>query len=356
MTTDTALPGDTALPDGPTRAGSDYAQLSRRIAAAGLLDRRPGYYALRFLLVGALLTATVGAFVLLGDSPWQLLVAAAAALGYGQVALLAHDVAHRQVFRSRRPAVVTGRLLGNLGIGMSYGWWMDKHTRHHANPNHEGLDPDVDAGALAWTRDQATAARGVTRFMNRHQALLFFPLLTLAGIDLRRSSVKGLLGERGALLRGRRLELCLLAAHAVAYLTALFLVLPPVLAVAFFVVHQGMFGVYLGSIFAPNHKGMAMPQGRMDFLRKQVITSRNVRGGSLTDGLLHVAMGGLNQQIEHHLFPSMPTPHLRRARPIVRGFCTEIGVPYHETGLVRSWAEALGQLRRASAPLRGEPG
>jgi fatty acid desaturase len=117
-----------------------------------------------------------------------------------------------------------------------------------------------------------------------------------------------------------------------------------------------LFGVYLGSIFAPNHKGMAMPDGRLDFLRKQVITSRNVRGGSLTDGLLHVAMGGLNHQIEHHLFPSMPTPHLRRARPIVRSFCTEIGVPYHETGLAQSWAEALGQLRRASAPLRAERG
>jgi fatty acid desaturase len=358
MTTDTALPGNTALPDAPDlpggspRSGSDYAQLSRRVAAAGLLDRRPGYYVIRFLLVGALIAATIATFVLLGNSPWQLLVAAAAAVVYGQVALLAHDVAHRQVFRTRRPAVITGRLLGNLGIGMSYGWWMDKHTRHHANPNHEGLDPDVEAGALAWTGEQASAARGLTRFVNRHQALLFFPLLTLAGIDLRRSSVRGLLGERGAMVRGRRLELCLLAAHAVGYLTALFVVLPPVLAIGFFVVHQALFGVYLGSIFAPNHKGMAMPEEHLDFLRKQVITSRNVRGGSLTDGLLHVAMGGLNHQIEHHLFPSMPTPNVRRARPIVRSFCSEIGVPYHETGLVRSWAEALGQLRRASAPLR----
>jgi fatty acid desaturase len=342
MTTDTALP----------RAGSDFARLSRRVADAGLMRRRPGYYAVRFLLVGAFTAATAVAFVLLGSSPWQLLVAVAAAVGYSQIALLAHDVAHRQVLRTRRAAAVTGRVLGNLGIGMSYGWWMDKHTRHHANPNHEGLDPDVEPGALVWTGEQAVASRGVTRFVNRHQALLFFPLLTLAGLDLRRSSVQGLLGERGAAVRGRGLELGLLTAHAVAYLAALFVVLPPGLAVAFFAVHQGLFGVYLGSIFAPNHKGMAMPQGRLDFLRKQVITSRNVRGGRLTDGLLHVALGGLNHQIEHHLFPSMPTPNLRKARPVVREFCAEIGVTYHETSLLRSWAEALGQLRRASEPLR----
>ena len=352
MTTDTVLDpvGDPA--GRPYTAGSDFARLSRRVAAAGLLRRRPGYYLVRFLLVGGFAAATIAAFLLLGDSPWQLLVAAVAALVYGQIALLAHDVAHRQVFRTRLPSAITGRVLGNLGIGMSYGWWMNKHTRHHADPNHEGLDPDVEPGALVWTGEQASASRGLLRFVNRHQALLFFPLLTLAGLDLRRGSVRGLLGERGAGVRGRSLELALLAVHAAAYLGALLVVLPPGLAVAFFAVHQGLFGVYLGSIFAPNHKGMMMPRERMDFLRKQVLTSRNVRGGRLTDGLLHVALGGLNHQIEHHLFPSMPTPNLRRARPVVRKFCAEVGVAYHETGLVLSWSEALGQLRRASAPLR----
>jgi fatty acid desaturase len=333
-------------------AGSDFARLSRRIAAAGLLDRRPGYYLVRFALVGGYTAAVVAAFLLVGNSPWQLLVAVAAAVGYGQVALLAHDVAHRQVFRTRRPAAVVGRLVGNLGIGMSYGWWMDKHTRHHANPNHEGLDPDVEPGALVWTEEQARAFRGPLRFFHRHQAALFFPLLTLAAVDLRKSSVQGLLGERGRRMPRRGLELGLLAAHAAAYLGALFLVLPPGLAVAFLVVHQAAFGVYLGSIFAPNHKGMAMPAEKLDFLRKQVLTSRNVRGGRLTDRPLHWVMGGLNHQVEHHLFPSMPTANLRAARAVVREHCAEIGVPYHETGLVRSWAEALGQLRAASAGSR----
>jgi fatty acid desaturase len=333
-------------------AGSDFARLSRRVAEAGLMRRRPGYYTVRFALVGAFLGATATAFALLGDSPWQLLVAVAAAVGYGQVALLAHDVAHRQVFRTRRAAAVAGRLLGNLGIGMSYGWWMDKHTRHHANPNHEGLDPDVEPGALVFTADQARAAAGPIRFVHRHQAALFFPMLTLAGIDLRRSSLLGLLGAAGRRVPVRWLELALLAAHAAGYLVALLLVLPPGLALAFLAVHQGLFGVYLGSIFAPNHKGMPMPGDKLDYLRKQVLTSRNVRGGRFTDRPLHVAMGGLNHQIEHHLFPSMPTANLPAARALVRGYCAEIGVPYHETGLLRSWSETLGQLRAASAATR----
>jgi fatty acid desaturase len=113
-------------------------------------------------------------------------------------------------------------------------------------------------------------------------------------------------------------------------------------------VHQALFGIYLGCTFAPNHKGMPMPTDDLDFLRKQVLTSRNVRGGRIVD----VVLGGLNYQIEHHLFPSMPTPHLHKAQPIVKRFCEEQGISYHETGLIASYGEALRHLHAAGAPLR----
>jgi fatty acid desaturase len=125
-------------------------------------------------------------------------------------------------------------------------------------------------------------------------------------------------------------------------------VLSPWQALSFFVVHQAVFGVYLGMTFAPNHKGMPHPAGDEDFLRKQVLTSRNVVGGRLIDA----ALGGLNHQIEHHLFPAMPTPNLRRARPIVKAYCAQIGVPYEETSLVESYRQALRYLHEVGAPLR----
>ncbi|SEC77166.1 Fatty acid desaturase [Streptomyces misionensis] len=331
--------------------GSDFARLSRRITEAGLLERRPGYYTLRLGVVIGLLAAGWGAFLALGDTWWQLLVAAFLALAFGQVALVAHDLAHRQVFRRRRPSEVWGRLFGNLGIGMSYGWWMNKHTRHHANPNHEDLDPDVAPDILVWSTDQARASSGAARLIGGHQAYLFFPLLTLEGFNLHVASVRAL---RSPSMKSRLLEGSLLFLHLAAYLSALFVVLPPGKAVAFLAVHQCLFGVYLGCTFAPNHKGMPTFSGdeRPDFLRRQVLTSRNVRGGRLTDVLL----GGLNYQIEHHLFPSMPTPHLRRARPVVRRYCAEIGVPYHETGLLRSYREALAHLHRVGEPIRRRRG
>ncbi|MEW2449239.1 acyl-CoA desaturase [Streptomyces parvulus] len=330
-------------------AGSDFARLSKRISDAGLLRRRPGYYTWRITAVTGLYATGWAAFVLVGPSWWTLAIAAFMAVMYGQVALVAHDMAHRQVFRRRRASELSGRIAG-ASIGMGYGWWQDKHTRHHANPNTEGLDPDVAPDVLVWSQDQARDSTGLPRLLGRWQAFLFFPLLTLEGFNLHVSSGRAI--ANGS-LKHRVLDGTLLFAHCAVYLTALFWVLPPGMAFAFLAVHQCLFGVYLGSAFAPNHKGMPIlsADDRPDFLRRQVLTSRNVDGGRLTD----LALGGLNHQIEHHLFPSMPSPNLREARTIVRQYCRELGVDYAETGLVASYRLALVSLHDAGAPLRGTP-
>jgi fatty acid desaturase len=330
-----------------TTAGSDFAALSRRVTAQGLMTRRPGYYALRLTAVALMFIGGWTAFFLIGSSWWQLAVAAWLAVTFAQMALVAHDLAHRQVFRTKRPSEITGRLVGNLGIGMSYGWWMDKHTRHHNNPNHDDLDPDVSPEVLIWATESALGRRGLKGFITRHQAGLFFPLLTLLAIDLKVSSVKAL--HNGTVKR-RGLEGGLLILHAAVYLSALLIVLSPLQAVAFFLVHQALFGVYLGMTFAPNHKGMPHPTGTEDFLRKQVVTSRNVRGG----WLVNTALGGLNYQIEHHLFPGMPSPNLSKAQPIVQAYCAEVGVPYEQAGLIESYRQALRHLHQVGAPARAE--
>ncbi|MGW1740524.1 fatty acid desaturase family protein [Nocardia sp. NPDC001965] len=347
MTTTASVPG--SPPRSPRRSGADgdYARLLRRISAAGLMERRPVYYTVRLGLAGIAFAGGWAAFVLVGDSWWTLAVAAFLAVTFAQIALVMHDVAHRQVFRLRRPTEIMGRIAGNAGIGLGYGWWQDKHTRHHANPNHEELDPDVAPDILLWSQRQARAGRGLPRLVGRVQAFLFFPLLLLEGLNLHLAGVRAL-GNRS--LKHRVSEGALLFGHFAAYLAVVFAVLPADKALAFLAVHQALFGLYMGCIFAPNHKGMPTLTGddRPDFLRRQVSTSRNVRGGALTD----FALGGLNYQIEHHLFPSMPTPNLRHAQVIVRDYCAEIGVPYHETGLISSYREALQHLHRVGAPIR----
>lgn len=147
------------------------------------------------------------------------------------------------------------------------------------------------------------------------------------------------------------MEATLLVSHVAAYATLLLTTMSPGRALVFAAIHQALFGLHLGMAFAPNHKGMEMPDPAGEpwgHLRRQVLTSRNVRGGALTDWFL----GGLNYQIEHHLFPSMPRPHLRLAQPLVRAHCQDVGIPYTETGLVDSYRQALSHMREVGEPLR----
>lgn len=321
--------------------GSEYADLSRLVRNANLLDRQPRHYATRVTLVLGCLGFMGVVFVRLGSSWWQMATAAGVAVLLGQLAFLGHDAGHRQIFRSRRANDVVGLVCANLVTGISYGWWVDKHNRHHAHPNTEGRDPDIVVAPLSFTPSQAAAQRGLRALFVRHQAALFFPLLLAEGLHLHAASVRAVVSRGG--LRRRRTEAGLLILHFAGYLTAVFLVLSVPQAIVFILVNQALFGLYLGSSFAPNHKGMPIltEANDLDYLRRQVLTSRNVRGGPLLDALL----GGLNYQIEHHLFPSMPRPNLRHAQPLIRQFCTEHDIPYHETTLIQSWTQGLAHLR-----------
>lgn len=329
---------------------STYTALSRTVRDAGLLHRTHGYYLWTLAILTLALGGIVTGFVLLGDSWFQLLMAGALGLVLTQFAFVAHEASHRQVLESGPANDRLGKFLANGAVGISYSWWMTKHTRHHANPNRVGKDPDIANDTIVFTEDGAREHRGLLALITRYQGWLFFPLLTLEGLNLHLTSIRSLLHgtreDRGA----RTLEIVTIVARLAAYLAVVFWALPLGLAFAFVGVQMAVFGVYMGASFAPNHKGMAIlpADSRLDFLSKQVLTSRNIRGG----WFMSILMGGLNFQIEHHLFPSMPRPHLIRAREIVKEHCATIGVPYTETSLLESYAIVVGYLNRVGLAAR----
>ncbi|MEV6104973.1 acyl-CoA desaturase [Streptomyces sp. NPDC051940] len=329
--------------------GSEFAPLLRRVKEEGLLDRRPGWYAREIAVNLAALAAIAAGVLALGGSWWVLLLAVPAAVFSARTAFIGHDAGHSQIGSERRLHRAVGLFHGNLLVGMSSGWWNDKHNRHHANPNHVDKDPDVGVGALVWTQQQAAGREGFARWLTRNQARLFFPMLLLEGIALK---IYGWQYLKELPPAERRVERRLLAAHLAGYAALLLIAMSPVQALVFALVHHALFGLHLGMSFAPNHKGMDMPydgDGRdWGHLRRQVLTSRNVRGGAVTDWLL----GGLNYQIEHHLFPSMPRPQLRRAQPLVRAHCRTLGLPYTETGIIDSYRQALAHMHEVGEPLR----
>ncbi|MEU8221457.1 acyl-CoA desaturase [Kribbella sp. NPDC048915] len=328
-------------------ATSGYADLAREIRRLGLQRRRPGFYTI--VLIANLMTlgGVVTAMAFLRDSWWVMLLAVALAIVSAQIGFFGHDAGHHQVARRRVPTRLLGLLNANLLNGLSYGWWIDKHNAHHAHPNDLEADPDVLPGILVFDAAQAAPRTGAAAWLTRHQAALFFPLLLLEALNLHVSSVRALLKPG---IRGRTLELALLGVHFGGYTALLITTTTWLQAIVFLVIHQGLLGVYLGCSFAPNHKGMPTLTAAQtaDPLLRQVLTSRNVRGGPFVDFVL----GGLNYQIEHHLFPSMPRPNLRKAQPVVRSFCALHRVPYAEASAFTSYRTVIRHLRDVGADLR----
>ncbi len=331
------------LPRGPATASSDFSALAHQVQALGLMRRRYGYYASKLGLLLGLLAGCGLAGRLLGNSWAQLVVAVALALVLTQLAFLGHDAAHRQIFVSGRRNDAASLLIATGLVGISYGWWRSKHGRHHARPNTVGSDPDIDLPAVAFTPEQVQQRRyGWSRWLARHQGAFFFPLLLLEGLSLHVSGFRRLLGREP--VERRWLELSLLTVRLGGYVGLLFWVLPPGKAAAFLGLQLAVFGFYLGAAFAPNHIGMPLvARGlKLDFLRRQVLMSRNIAGGRV----LSTAMGGLNYQIEHHLFPSMARPFLRQAQPLVAAYCAELRIPYARPGLWASYGEVTRHLNR----------
>ena len=343
---------------GPVRqtyAGTDefppvaraYTQVSQVVRELGLLRRTPWFYAAVGAAIAVGFGGAIAGFILLGDSWLQLLVAAAFGILFTQVAFLAHEAAHRQILSSGPANDRLARVLGGI-VGMSYSWWDSKHSRHHANPNRVGKDPDIEVDTISFLETDAAASRGLVRLITRKQGWLFFPLLTLEGMNLYALSFRHLF-SRGP-VKGRWTELGILSLRFGIVLVPIFLFLPLGMAFAFFGVMVAVFGVYMGASFAPNHKGMPIiaPDAKLDFFSKQVRTSRNVAGGWWATWL----MGGLNYQVEHHLFPSMSRLHLAQAREIVRDYCATHDVPYTETSLWRSYAIVIDYLNRVGLAAR----
>ena len=341
--------GKAAHPELPTGRvdQSDYMELYQLVSGEGLLDKQPLYYAWKLGSTAAMLGASIWLLVIANALWVHLLNAVFLGFVFAQFGFLGHDAGHRQMFRSGRNNEIV-LFFVNLVILLDRSWWIDKHNRHHAHPNDLDRDRDVDLPFLAFTEDVALSKRGIYRLVVRYQAFCMYPLMMAEALSLRMDGFQYLL--RGKNVKYMFAETSCIVLHLAIYLGALFYLLEPWHAVSFILVHQVVTGFYLANVFAPNHKGMLLlyKDTKLDFLRQQVLTARNIRSNPITDFMY----GGLNNQIEHHLFPTMPRNKLRKASKLIIGFCVARGVPCHQTGVLGSQKEILQHLHQVSAPLR----
>lgn len=331
----------TALPTSSPSAG--YRALRDKLKREGFLRSDPAWYAWR--ISGNVLLLAACAHLLVNFTGVVALCASALLLAFAfvQIGFVAHDAQHGQILRSRAARRWLSLIHWNLLTGISHGWWQDRHVRHHLQPNVEGLDPDLYP-MLTYSSEHALCRRGLQRVIARHQLLCYLPLLACVAAYFRCLSVAYLLLKRP---RACLLELVLLGLHHAVYLGLLLHFLSPGAALGFVLLNHAATGWYMGAVFSCNHSAMPLAApGRL--LLAQLHSTRNVATGSVGDFLF----GGLNYQIEHHLFPSMPRSRLRQASTLVHAFCEQHALPYNRCSLAGTYRAIAADLHDIGAPLR----
>lgn len=323
------------------KADLEFRELKKSLEARGLFSKTRGFYFGLFLRYVFLLSASVALIAVLQNSYWQIVNVFLFSFALVQLSFIGHDMAHHQVFSSSAARTLFNRLWWGLVLGAAYEWWASKHNRHHANPNQLGKDPDIDQ-LFVFSPKQSESSGKIFRMLARYQHLYFFPLLLLAQISIIRGTIKHF-SSRDKDCRTFA-DIGLQALHYILLYFVIFYSLGFLYGALFVASYSLIVGAYLGLTFAPNHKGMPIVgENAMLPHVQQIITARNIKLNFFTDFLY----GGLNYQIEHHLFPAMPRKNLKKARPLVMDFCQKSGLPYHETTIFGSFAEIYRGLKAA---------
>ena len=317
---------------------TDYRKLKEAVASRGLFLKTPLYFSAISAVYLTLLAASVAILLICKNSPIQIANVFLFTFALVQLSFIGHDLAHHQIFSSRILHLVIGGLWWNLLLGIGLGRWESKHNKHHANPNEIYKDPDIDQPFI-FANEQYRNGGVVSKKILALQHLYFFPLLTLAQISLIKGSVTHFTESKKTIYDYT--EIALQLTHYTALFAIIFYSLGLLYGAVFTASSSLLIGAYLGLTFAPNHKGRPIIKSAMPPFVQQIITARNIKPGMFSD----IIYGGLNYQIEHHLFPSMPRPNLHKARKYVKEFCLKNNIPYHETSIVGSLVEIYQGLK-----------
>jgi fatty acid desaturase len=269
--------------------------------------------------------------------PLWCLLALLASMAMLTMGFVGHDAGHYALSKKRWVNDVWGQVAMTVICGMCFGYWRWRHNQHHARCQEVGGDPDMQFSVVfSVYPESASWHTALGRFFLRTQKYSFWPLTSLYWTKLRCNAVRDVFKRP----HETRVDRFFLPLHWLVLIVApgLWLGFGPVLLA--YITISCISSVMTASVFVPNHIGMPMvaPGAKMSHLEQQVVTSRNVTNAPLLD----FYYGGLNSQIEHHLFPRVPHNRYRKMRPHVRAFCEKHGFSYREESLYGALA-AVGR-------------
>jgi fatty acid desaturase len=226
---------------------------------------------------------------------------------------------------------------------VSANFWRNKHlVIHHPHPNVVGVDHDSDlAPFFALNQDEYERANGFQRWWFRNQ-VFFLPIVLIGNFFSVSFDAWKFLFRRLAQSQHRDashwLDLGALLLHWIVWIIVPMMIFDPVDVIVFSLVRFGIMSYVMFALFAPAHypAGAQMVDKEAlgkNFLMLQTVTTINFRTGPIG----RLLCGGVEYQIEHHLFPTISPRHYPEMSKYVKAFCDKHGYPYRS----ESWGKAI---------------
>ncbi len=323
------------------RGAEIYRELREEVVCAGLLDRSYGFYAVHvsYTYLGFFFSLVA---IYYSNNPFVVAILSVMFAVFSvQISGLIHDAAHRAIFKSPKLNDMFGHFLAAT-VATGYGNWRVGHDRHHAKPNQDGFDPDIEV-PFSFTPERFKNSKGLGRIIGKYQAYVYYPLGTLTSISVRFKRMVYFQENWSKKIWG---EVALFVVSVFLHFAVPIFFFGFEKGLGFLAIVTLVEGFYLFNIFAPNHKGMPEIGNdvELSFFEQQVVTSRNVASSSLID---YVYLG-LNFQIEHHLFPNAPRNNLKKIVPYVKKICNKYGLEHTESGAIDSAKTLFNEMREVS--------
>lgn len=343
-----------------SETSKDYRRLLTEFSKMGLFEKK-GHVVFATISAIVILFAVSLYGVLYSESTWvHLGCAALMGVMWIQSGWLGHDSGHYQIMSNRRMNRFAQVLTGNCLAGISIAWWKWNHNAHHIACNSLDFDPDLQHmpffavssnffnSITSYFYDRKMNFDMFARFLVSYQHLTFYPVMCFARLNLFAQSFILLLSKRKVPNRGQEM-LGLLS----------FWIWFPLLVsclpnwgerIMFVVVSFSVTGIQHVQ-FCLNHFSASVyvgPPSGNDWFEKQTNGTLDVSCPSWMDWF----HGGLQFQIEHHLFPRLPRSQLRKISPFVKELCKKHNLPYTLVSFTEANALTLGTLRTAALQAR----
>lgn len=315
-----------------------YAKLRQQVMAEGILKRDYTYYSI--LTICIILGFFISLYNIYTAPTVILMIVWSMIFAFFGVHIggILHDAGHRAIFATTKMNDIFGHIVSAF-IAFPFFDWTGTHNKHHAHPNQDEEDPDIELPFISLTKEAYRARTGFSKLIGRYQAYFWYPLGTFVGFSKRFYAYKYF---KANLKRKIWWQLVLYGIGMFLWFILPFLLLPAWKAIIVVLVSNLTLGFYMANIFAPNHKGMPQLEHgvKLSFIEQQIITARNIDSNWLID---FVYMG-LNYQIEHHLFPNCPRNKLKLLKPHVKNICKKLHLEYTVVDVLKSNKIILSEL------------